>query len=414
MCDIRIIDKRVASVIVSFSFAFFSGCQDSRTGEAPSALAVAEHREPRPGLVAASNALKSETSDPDCCKTETPTVVAAGTQTPSVDVVAGTLTIPDVTLIDQDGQPVNLARDLAPGELVVINFIFTTCRGVCPPMGVNFGQLLRRLEGRPGREVHLVSISVDPVTDTPARLKAWGQQFGASRGWTLLTGPKQDVDRVLKALGVFTANKTEHSPFVLMGRSSEGRWRRIHGLTPADKLAEAVQGMLESPVSAWSPAQRYFTDVPLIDQHGRPVRLYSDILKGKVVVITPFFTSCRASCPRLIDTFARLQTHFEDRLGKDLYLVSLTVDPDTDKPEVLKAYAEQLHAGPGWYFLTGEKENVSTALSKLGQRIQAREDHNNIFIIGNEATGLWKKAMGLAPPEQIIGIVESVLNDKPS
>ena len=97
-----------------------------------------------------------------------------------------------------------------------------------------------------------------------------------------------------------------------------------------------------------------------------------------------------------------------------MYLVSLSVDPDTDNPEKLKAYAEQLHCAPGWYFLTGEKENVSTALTKLGQRIQAREDHNNIFIIGNEATGLWKQAMGLGPPEEIIRIVESVLNDKPS
>ena len=200
---------------------------------------------------------------------------------------------------------------------------------------------------------------------------------------------------------------------MLMGRASEGRWRRIHGLTPADTLAKAVQGMIEPQASTESPAQRYFADVPLIDQDGRPVRLDSDILKGKVVVITAFFTTCRASCPKLIDTFSKLQVHFEDRLGKDLYLVSLSVDPDTDNPEKLKAYAEQLHA-PGWYFLTGEKENVSTALTKLGQRIQAREDHNNIFIIGNEATGLWKKAMGLGPPEEIIRIVESVLNDKPS
>jgi cytochrome oxidase Cu insertion factor (SCO1/SenC/PrrC family) len=280
--------------------------------------------------------------------------------------------------------------------------------------------------------VNLVSVSVDPVTDTPERLKAWGQQFGASRGWTLLTGPKRDVDQLLKALGVFTASKTEHSPFILMGLVSEGRWQRIHGLTPPDKLSELVLGMLDSEdsnvhgrpasdsrdrgdvASTVSPAERYFTDVPLIDQHGRPMRLYSDVLKGKVVVITPFFTSCRASCPRLLDTFVKLQTHFEDSLGKELFLVSLTVDPDTDTPEKLRAYADQLRALPGWSFLTGEKENVYSALAKLGQRVQVREDHSNIFIIGNETTGLWKKAMGLAPPGEIIRIVESVLNDKQS
>jgi protein SCO1 len=313
-----------------------------------------------------------------------------------------------------------------------MNFIFTTCKGVCPPMGVNFGQLQERLAGRVGQDVSLVSVSVDPVTDTPERLKTWGKQFGASPGWTLLTGPKRDVDHLLKALGVFTANKAEHSPFILMGRVSEGSWRRIHGLASSDKLFDLAISMLDSKpaklqtgltsdpeenrntANTVSPALRYFTDVPLIDQHGRPMRLYSDVLKGKVVVITPFFTSCRASCPKLIDTFVKLQAYFEDRLGKELFLVSLTVDPETDSPDKLKAYAEQLRALPGWSFLTGEKENVLAALSKLGQRVQAREDHSNIFVIGNERTGLWKKAMGLAPPDEIIRIVESVLNDKPS
>jgi protein SCO1 len=109
-----------------------------------------------------------------------------------------------------------------------------------------------------------------------------------------------------------------------------------------------------------------------------------------------------------------LQSHYEDRLGKDLYLLSLTVDPDLDTPDKLKAHAEQYHALPGWYFLTGDKTNLYTALAKLGHRVQAKEDHSNVFIIGNDSTGLWKKAMGLAPAAEIIRIVETVLNDKPS
>ena len=187
MCEFRRIDRRWVNVIVSCSFAWLSGCQPSRTAEPPSPPAVAEPSEPaasRPALAAAETIPKSDPSDAECCKTETPTIAASGSQTPRVNDVAGTLTIPDMTLIDQDGRPVNLVRDLAPGKLLVMNFIFTTCKGVCPPMGVNFGQLQRRLEARLGREVNLVSISVDPVTDTPARLKAWGQQFvlpGAGR-----------------------------------------------------------------------------------------------------------------------------------------------------------------------------------------------------------------------------------------
>ena len=257
-----------------------------------------------------------ELTDPDCCKAETPAPSAAEPQPPKLEVVAGGVTIPDVTLINQDGQPVNVARDLAPGKLLVMNFLFTTCKGVCPPMGLNFGQLQKRLAGRLGQDVNLVSVSVDPLTDTPERLKTWRRQFGASAGWTLLTGPKRDVDHFLKALGVFSANKTEHSPFILIGRLSDGRWQRIHGLTPTEKLSEIILGLLAAPgadqagpkpsftrdrenrgVALASAAQNYFTDVPLIDQGGEKLRLYSDLIRGKVVVITPFFTTCKGSCP---------------------------------------------------------------------------------------------------------------------
>ena len=419
-------DRWVAFLILSFSLIIDQGCRNSRNGAAavdqPAKTTTAQNTP-----TALEENVKTE---PDCCEPETPPKEpAVDSQPPKVEVLASKVTIPDVALIDQDGRPVNLARDLAPDKLLVMNFIFTTCKGVCPPMGVNFGQLQKRLAGRLGKEVSLVSISVDPVVDTPERLKTWGAQFGASDGWTLLTGQKQDVDHFLKAVGVFAANKSEHSPFILVGRVSDGRWQRIHGLTPNEKLSEVILGLLASADThqlapsqhsqhpdgaAVSAAQNYFTDVPLVDQHGKELRLYSDILKGKVVVITPFFTTCRGSCPQLLDTFVKLQSHYEDRLGKDLFLVSVTVDPDTDTPDKLKGYAEQYHALPGWYFLTGDKTNLHTALAKLGQRVQAKEDHSNVFIIGNDSTGLWKKAMGLAPPAEIIRIVDTVLNDKPS
>ena len=394
----RRIEHALVILALSAGFGLAAGCRPSGTSVEPEAPRT-EAAPPKP-------------DEPECCKTETPAAPTDVPPAPKLEDVTGGVTIPDLTLVNQDGQPVNVSRDLAQDKLLVINFIFTTCKGVCPPLGVHFGQLQERLGARLGREVSLVSISVDPATDTPERLKAWGKQFGAGPGWTLLTGPKRDVDRLLKALGVFTADKTAHSPFALVGRASEGRWRRVHGLTPVDTLAEIILGELDAPPA--SAPQKYFTDVPLVDQHGKTMRLYSDVLKGKVVVITPFFTSCRASCPRLIDTFAKLQVHYGDRVGKELFLISLTVDPETDTPDKIKTYAEQVHAQPGWSFLTGDKANVATALLKLGQQGRTREDHTNIFIIGNESTGLWKKAMGLAPPEEIIKIVDSVLGDRPS
>jgi len=85
-----------------------------------------------------------------------------------------------------------------------------------------------------------------------------------------------------------------------------------------------------------------------------------------------------------------------------------------DTPAQLKAFADKFHARPGWYFLTGTKENVDFVLRKLGQYVDNKQDHLTVFIIGNERTGLWKKAYGLATSDELIKVVNSVLNDKPT
>jgi protein SCO1/2 len=161
-----------------------------------------------------------------------------------------------------------------------------------------------------------------------------------------------------------------------------------------------------------SPAQKYFGDVRLTNQDGKEMRLYSDLIKDKVVVIDVMFTSCTGVCPVMSSTFAKIQSRLGDRLGKDVHLISISVDPVNDTPAKLKEYAGRFGAKPGWYFLTGPKENVDAALRKLGQYVENREAHQNLFLIGNDRTGLWKKALGLAKPEEIFPVVDSVLNDK--
>ena len=161
-----------------------------------------------------------------------------------------------------------------------------------------------------------------------------------------------------------------------------------------------------------SPAEKYFSDVELINQDGQKVRFYSDVLKNKVVVINTFFTTCTNICPPMNRNFEKIQEALGDRLGKDAFLVSITVDPETDTPTRLKEYGRRFHARPGWMFLTGKKENVDWALYKLGQYVETRDNHTSIFIIGNEPKGLWKKAMGLAKAEELISIVEDVINDR--
>ncbi|HLR06913.1 MAG TPA: SCO family protein [Pyrinomonadaceae bacterium] len=162
-----------------------------------------------------------------------------------------------------------------------------------------------------------------------------------------------------------------------------------------------------------SPAHKYFTDVVLLNQNGERMRFYSDLLQNKVVIIDSFFATCQGSCLPMNRNLEKLQEALGDHVGKDVFIISISVDPGVDTPASLKEYAKKLHAKPGWYFLTGDKQNVDFALNKLGQYVNDKQDHLNIFIIGNERTGLWKKAFGLARSDELVKVVDSVLNDQP-
>jgi protein SCO1 len=258
---------------------------------------------------------------------------------------------------------------------------------------------------------------VDSQTDTPARLDKWAGQFHANSRWTLLTGATSEVNKVLKAFGVYTPDKFTHSSVVVI-MNAKGEFTRSDGLGPPEELMKLAYGLLPAadakPLAEAepSPAQRYFTDMPLVDQNGAEHRFYTDLIKGKVIIINTIFTSCKDSCPMLTANFARMQEWLGARLNTDVRMLSISVDPETDTPQRLKAYADTFKARPGWYFLTGRKENISLILQKLGQYAGVREDHSNIFLIGNDRTGLWKKAFGMAAPEKLIETLDSVLRDR--
>lgn len=159
-------------------------------------------------------------------------------------------------------------------------------------------------------------------------------------------------------------------------------------------------------------ARQYFTDVELVDQQGRTHRLFSDLLDDKVVVIDTIFTTCTGVCPVLSKTMAKIQDRAGERLGEDVYLLSITVDPKNDTPEAMREYAEKWDAREGWYFLTGDPKNVQFALERLGQWVDEPETHKGLFLMGNQRTGLWKKAFGLAPANEILAIYDSVAEDQ--
>jgi protein SCO1 len=319
------------------------------------------------------------------------------------------------------------------GRVAALSFIFTTCTTICPLIGADLGRLQMELGQSLGNDMALISVSVDPATDTPQRMKAWGAQFGAKPGWSLLTGDKETVNQLLKTLGLYTADIQSHSPFLLLVNDRTGDWTRVNALeTPPPRIAEMLRKMtgtarIREPKpdvkrtaisagtedsSAAPPAERYFGDVLLTNQDGKPLRLYSDILKGNVVIINSFYSTCSSVCRVTMPVFKQLQDSLGERVGKDVRLVSITVDPQNDTPEILRRYAAGVGAKQGWEFLTGDKQTVDEVLYKFGLYTDAKEDHSNVFIVGNEPTGLWKKILGIAPPYEILRSVESMLNDR--
>jgi len=176
--------------------------------------------------------------------------------------------------------------------------------------------------------------------------------------------------------------------------------------------ASAQQPATPASNGTENAAAKYFTDIELVNQNGEKMRFYSDLLQGKTVIIDSFFATCQGSCLPMTRNLEKVQEALGDRLGKDARIISISVDPAVDTPAELKAFSKKFHARPGWYFLTGSKENVEFVLKKLGQFVEDKNDHYNIFIIGNERTGLWKKAFGLAKAEEIVKVVDSVIDDK--
>jgi protein SCO1 len=151
-------------------------------------------------------------------------------------------TLPDVALVDQAGQERRLWSDLVKDQVVAMNFIFTTCPSICPPMGASFAELQHRMVER-GSDVRFISITIDPVTDTPARLSEWAAKFSGTAAWTLLTGPSSSIDDVLNALGVRSAVKGDHSPVVVLGNARTGQWTRAHALAAPDELVALIEGL---------------------------------------------------------------------------------------------------------------------------------------------------------------------------
>jgi cytochrome oxidase Cu insertion factor (SCO1/SenC/PrrC family) len=165
---------------------------------------------------------------------------------------AARVVLADAPLVDQDGAPARFRSEVIGDRVVVVDFVFTTCTTVCPALSAIFARVQERLGDRLGRGVELVSVSLDPVRDTPARLKAYAARHQAGPHWTWLTGNQEEVEQVLKGLGAYSPNFSAHAPMVLVGDGRTGAFVRLNGFASPDRIVEQVDSLLAARALAAS------------------------------------------------------------------------------------------------------------------------------------------------------------------
>ncbi len=187
-------------------------------------------------------------------------------------------------------------------------------------------------------------------------------------------------------------------------------WGRI----AAGVLAGALVFLsVDSAAAANRWGADYFPNVPLTTQDGNTVHLYDDLLKGKSVAINVIYTSCKDECPLETARLVQLQRLLGERMGKDIFFYSITIDPKRDQPEVLKAYAQKYGVGPGWLFLTGKDEDIKLATKKLGlSRVRdsaSKDGHSASLMVGNEPAGLWMRNSAVDNPQFLATTIANFL-----
>jgi len=144
----------------------------------------------------------------------------------AADVPSGPtkVSIPDVVVLDQDGRKLHFYSDLIKGKTVAINFIFTTCTTICPPLTANFARVQKLMQERGEKDLTLISVTVDPANDTPEKLKKYGQMFQMKPGWYFVTGTQADMEQIWRAFSVYTSNKQDHPATVVVGNDARHNW----------------------------------------------------------------------------------------------------------------------------------------------------------------------------------------------
>ena len=151
-------------------------------------------------------------------------------------------------------------------------------------------------------------------------------------------------------------------------------------------------------------------DLVVRDQDGRKVRFYSDLIKDKVVVLSFFYTSCAYACPMQGKTFSKLQSLLGERLGKSVFLISVTTDPANDDPAKLKAWGRRYGVRSGWTLVTGDETEMNKLLIPFTGSPAGGGMHLPATFIGNDKRGFWTSGVGVFAAGDLLKAVDSLTN----
>ena len=156
------------------------------------------------------------------------------------------------------------------------------------------------------------------------------------------------------------------------------------------------------------PRSGYFPNFVLRTHENKPVRFYDDLIRGKIVVINMMYAQCEGLCPPMTANLVKVQSLLGDRVGRDIFMYSLSLQPEQDTPDALRGYAAMHGAGPGWLFLTGRPREMDVLRRKLGffdpDPVVDRDKSQHLGLIrfGNETLDRWAACAALSNPEQIV------------
>lgn len=195
-------------------------------------------------------------------------------------------------------------------------------------------------------------------------------------------------------------------------------------------LAMLAIGLVMLPQAGWSKssdqlastgaseseqkARNFFTDLEVINQDGEKLRFYTDVIKGKVVLISFIFTACQDACPIVAQKLIQTRALMVDSIKDDVWFVSISVDSANDTAEDMKEFARQQGADESrWLFLTGDKKNLDTIIYKLGQFTEDINAHSTMMLAGNAITRHWTRVLPMTPPSGIALQMRNLVEESP-